>query len=121
MACPTHAFFFTHLRGLGDGDMTARVGGEIRQFLAGFYADDGLVQSRCPVMLQTLLCLRTNVSKMKIIGCVPGRIRTYQTRETYIEWMEGHAESGQWKRRRVGCDVCGEDLAAPLLRSHLEA
>ena len=34
--------------------------------------------------------------------------------------MEGHAEVGKWKSLRVGCNVCGEDLAAPLLRSHLE-
>ena len=34
--------------------------------------------------------------------------------------MEGHAEVGKWKNLRVGCDVCGEDLAAPSLRSHLK-
>ena len=26
----------------------------------------------------------------------------------------------KWKALRVGCDVCGEDLAAPSLQSHLE-
>ena len=34
--------------------------------------------------------------------------------------MEGHAELGQWKHQRVGCNVCGKDLAAASLRSHLE-
>ena len=34
--------------------------------------------------------------------------------------MEGHAEVGKWKALRMGCDVCGKDLAASSLRSHLE-
>ena len=34
--------------------------------------------------------------------------------------MEGHAELGIWKNLRVGWDVCGEDLAASSLQSHLE-
>ena len=64
--------------------MTVGVGEEIRQFLATFYADDGLVQSRDPVRLQALLDtlvslfervgLRTNVSKTKTMVCIPGRI-----------------------------------------------
>ena len=105
--------------------MTAKAGEGIPQFLAAFYANDGLVQSRCPVRLQTSLGtlvslfkrvgLRTNVSKTKTMMCVLGRIRTCQSRETYTERMEGHAEVGQWKHQRVGCDVCGEDLAAPSL------
>ena len=61
------------LRTLDNGAMTVGVGEEIRQFLAAFYADDGLVQSRDLVRLQasldTLVALfkrvglRTNVSK----------------------------------------------------------
>ena len=38
-------------RTLGDGAMTIGVGEEIRQFLASFYADDGLVRSRDLVRL----------------------------------------------------------------------
>ena len=66
--------------------MTVGVGEEIRQFLAAFYADDGLVQSRDPARLQASLDtlvslfervgLRTNVSKTKTMVCIPGRIRT---------------------------------------------
>ena len=69
------------------------VGEEIRQFLAAFYADDRLVQSRDPARLQALLdtlvslfeCvgLLTNVSKTKTIVCIPGRIRTCQSQATY--------------------------------------
>ena len=38
-------------RTLGDGAMTVRVGKEIRQVLAAFYADDRLVQLRDPARL----------------------------------------------------------------------
>ena len=100
---------------LGNGAMIAGVREEIRQFLVVFYANDGLLQLRCPIRLQTSLDtlvslfehvgLRTNVSKTKTMVCVPGRIRTCQSREMYTERMEGHAELGQWKHQRVGCDV----------------
>ena len=110
--------------------MTVGVREEIRQFLAAFYADDGLVQLRDPARLQALLDilislfkrvgLQTNVSKTKTMVCIPGRGRTCQSQETYTERMEGHAEVGKWKALRVGCDVCGEDLTASWLQSHLE-
>ena len=74
---------------VGSGAMTVGVGEEIRQFLAAFYADNGLVQSRDPVRLQasldTLVALfervglRTNVSKTKTMVCIPGHIRTCQS------------------------------------------
>ena len=38
-------------RTLGNGAVVVGVGEEIRQFLAAFYADDGLVQSSDPVRL----------------------------------------------------------------------
>ena len=73
-------------RVLCDRAMTAGVGEEIRKFLMVFYADNGLVQARGPVLLQTLLDTlvsllehvinRTNVSKTKKMVCVPWRIRT---------------------------------------------
>ena len=101
-----------------------------RWSLAAFYADDGLVQLRDPARLQALLDtlvalfervgLRTNVSKMKTIVCIPGRICTCQSQETYTERMDGHAEVGKRKALRVGCDVCGKDLTASSLQSHLE-
>ena len=40
---------------LGAGAMLTSIREEIRRFLAAFCADDGLVQSRCPVQLQLLL------------------------------------------------------------------
>ena len=62
--------------------------------------------------------LRTYVSKTKTMVCVLGRIKICQSRETYTEQMEGHAEVGRWKNQGVGCNVYAEELAAPLLRLH---
>ena len=64
--------------------------------------------------------LRSNTSKRKTMVCVPDRIRTCHSREVYNKRMEGHAVVGKWKSRRVECDMCGKDLAASSLRSHLE-
>ena len=101
---------------LGTGTMIAGVGEEIRQFLATFYADDGLVQLRCPVRLQTSLDtlvslfervdLRTNVSKTKTMVCVPGRIRTCQTWERYTQQIEG--------QKVLAADAASHALALPL-------
>ena len=112
-------------RTIGDGAMTVRVSEEIRQFLAALYADNGLVQSRDPARLQASLdtlvalfervVLRTNVLKTKTMVYILGRIRTCQSHATYTERVEGHAEVGNWENLRVGCDVCGEDLAASSL------
>ena len=117
-------------RTIGDGAMTVGISEEIRSFLAVFYADDGLIQSGDPARLQTLLDtlvslfervgLRTNTSKTKTMVCVPGRIRIYQSREVYNERMEDHAVVGKWKSRREECNMCGKELAASSLRSHLE-
>ena len=52
--------------------------------------------------------------------CIPGRIRTCQSQAMYTERMEGRVEVGKQKAHCVGCTVCGKDLAAPSLRSHLE-
>ena len=99
-------------------------------FPAAFYADNGLIQSRDPARLQTSLDtlvslfervgLRTNTSKTKTMVCVPGRIRTCQSREVYNERMEGHTVMRKWKSPRVECNMCGKELAASSLRSHLE-
>ena len=74
-----------------------------------------MVQSRDPVRIQasldTLVALfervglRTNISKTKMMVCIPGRIRICQSQATYTERMEGHVEVGKWKSLRVGCDV----------------
>ena len=92
-------------RTIGDGAMAAGIGEEIRSFLAAFYADDGLIQSRDPARLQTSLdtlvslfervSLRTNTSKTKTMVWVPGRIRTCHSRQVYNERIEGHVVVGK--------------------------
>ena len=62
---------------------------QLQNFLSIFYADNGLIQARCPERLQssfTILVklfehvgLRTNTSKTKAMVCVPGRIGTCLT------------------------------------------
>ena len=65
----------------GDEVAASGIGVEIRSFLAAFFADDGLVQSRDPVFLQhsfdilidlfERVGLRTNTTKTKVMVCVP--------------------------------------------------
>ena len=64
--------------------------------------------------------LLTNVSKIKMMVCVLGRIRTCQTWETYNNRMDGNANLGQWRHQRVECNVCGKDLTGTLLQLHLK-
>ena len=55
----------------------------MRGFLAAFYTNDGLIQSRSPVLLQSSfdiligpfdrVGLKTNTTKTKVMVCVPGR------------------------------------------------
>ena len=114
------------------GDDAARlgVGVEIRNFLAIFYADNGLIQARYPERLQssfTILVelfervgLRINTSKTKVMVCVPGQIRTHLTEGVYNNSREGLISRDNWLNHRVECDICKKDLAASSLTSHLE-
>ena len=102
----------------------------VRMFLPGFYADDGLLQSRCPTMLQdsfnSLVALfervglKTNTSKTKAMVCVPGKIRTRLLKEVYTNARVGLKGKTGWKGASVACDHCGKSVATGLLRSHLE-
>ena len=69
---------------MGDEAACSGIGAEIRSFLAAFYVDDGLIQSRDPVLLQTSfnilielferVGLRINTTKIVAMVCVPGKI-----------------------------------------------
>jgi hypothetical protein len=110
----------------------ARLGyGEaVRRFLAIFYANDGYVAARCPRELQTSMDilvglfervgLRTNTSKTKVMICVPGKIRTCLSGDVYNNSRAGLMARDEWHHRRVECDICGENLSAASLTSHLE-
>ena len=74
-------------------------GEELRKILTIFYADDALLASRDPALLQEALDvmvalfervgLRTNTAKTKVMICVPGKIRTRHTSAVYNNSREG--------------------------------
>ena len=105
---------------LGDDVMTTRIGEEIRSFLAVFYADDGLLQSRDPVRLQAApdnlvdlferAGLKTNTKKTQAMVCIPGKVRTCQSQEVYNARMIGEGENECYRSRCMRCDICGDEL-----------
>ena len=102
---------------------------DIRRLLACFYADDGLVLSREPAMLQRAfdiltglfdrVGLRTNTKKTEVMIMLPGKIRTCLSADAYRAWMDAKFREG-WKGGEVDCDICGTTLKEVLLRKHLE-
>ena len=101
-----------------------------RLFLALFYADDGYIASRNPVLLDRALGilsglfkrvgLATNTDKTKTVICVPGKIWTRLSSSAYFRRFGGFQTAAGWAARRVECDVCGANLAASSLPGHLE-
>ena len=79
----------------------------IREFLAAFYADDGLVQSRCPERLQRAFdvliglfdCvgLKMNTMKTKAMVCVPGKIQSRMLNEVYNNTRIGLTDCAAWQ------------------------
>jgi hypothetical protein len=114
------------------GDEVARdgVGEAVRLFIALFYVDDGWIASRDPEQLQhsfgiliglfERVGLFTNVDKTKAMICIPGRIRTKLSTEVYERSRFGFCTAKAWESRRVECDICGANLSASSLSSHLE-
>ena len=115
---------------LGEDAARSGVGEEIRNFLVAFYADDGLIQARCPERLQAAfdiliglferVGLVTNTRKTKAMVCIPGRIRTRLTDDVYNNSRVGLMSREDWNRRRVECDICQQEVSAESLTSHLE-
>ena len=91
---------------LGDEAAHSGIGDEVRRFLAAFYADDGLIQSRDPVLLQSSfdiliglfdrVGLKTNTTKTKAMVCVLGKIRVPHTRDVYNNCREGLINWSDW-------------------------
>ena len=115
---------------LGDEVAASGVGERIRQFLVAFYADDGLVQSSNPTVLQKSfdmlialferVGLVTNTSKTKTMVCIPGRIRTRLPEDVYATNREGLHSRADWKKREVKCHICDRQMSAASLNNHLE-
>ena len=51
--------------------------------------------------------------------CLPGKVRTCQSKEVYNARVVGEGENERYAGRRVTCDICGNELSARSLRSHL--
>jgi hypothetical protein len=115
---------------IGDNAMRKGIGDDVANWLVAFYIDNGLVASRDPVWLQSSfdilvslferIQLYTNVSKTKVMTCVPGRIREGYTEEEYMLHRSGAETAANRKRCRVVCQICGASLQAGSLVSHLE-
>jgi hypothetical protein len=59
--------------------------------------------------------LKTNVTKTKVMTCLPGKIQVAKTEEEYAAQQTGNTTA--MKRRQVDCEVCGVSLAAKSRRS----
>jgi hypothetical protein len=95
--------------------------------VVAFFVNNGLVVARCPEWLQssfTILVnlfehigLWINVAKMKVMTCLPGKIRVCvcvtRTEEEYATQQTGSATT--MKHWRIDCKVCGISLAAESL------
>ena len=102
----------------------------MREVLAIFYADDGMIASRLPVPLQRAMDklvelfervgLRTNTKKLQTMICVPGSIRTRLTSQSYTRSREGLHSRRDEARRKVACNICGVKVAAASLDKHLQ-
>ena len=98
------------------------IGEEVWRFLVAFYADDGLIQSRYSVLLQSsfvilislfdLLGLKTNTTKTKGIVCVPRKIWVPLTMEIYNNLREGLISWSDWQHCSVQCETCGVYMLA---------
>ena len=101
---------------------------DIRNLVACFYADDGLVAARDADTLQKAfdiltglfdrVGLRTNTTKTEVMICVAGRIRTPLDQDAYEARMSD-LHRAERKGRKVEFPTCGETLAVGSLRSHL--
>ena len=94
---------------LGEKAALEGIGQSLATLMAAFYADDGIIQSRCPHRLQYAVNklvalfervgLRTNTSKTKAMTCIPGKIRVPLCRDVYDNQRQGLASVSTWRKR----------------------
>ncbi len=94
-----------------------------------FYIDNGLIAGRDSDWLQSSfnllvslfkhIKLYTNAAKMKVLACIPGRIREGYIEEEYTQHRTGVETATNRKRFRVDCQICGVSLQAGYLQDHL--
>ena len=115
---------------LGDDAVQKDIGEEVRRVLSAFYADDGLIQSRNPVLLQISfdiliglfdrVGLKTNTAKKKGMVGVLGKIQEPLTTDVYNNCREGLINQSDWQHRHVQCETCGVYMSAWSLKTHME-
>jgi hypothetical protein len=98
-------------------------------FFAIFYIDDAFFASRDAGFLQCALTLlvnlfervglQANISKMYMLVCTPGRIRTQLPSESYRRMQTGWVTASKWNSCDVECHQCGKELKASSLGRHL--
>ena len=101
---------------------------DVRQIVACFYSDDGLIAARDPSTLQKAVDalvaifervgLKTNTEKTEAMTFVTGRILTPLTKEAYQARMSDF-QGEEKKGRRVSCHVCKKEMVVESLKSHL--
>ena len=104
---------------------------EVGLIVALLYADKAYIASTSRHILQDSMDiltdlfgrvgLRTNTEKTKVMTCVNEKIRLRQSEEVYCNQREGFHTERDWRNRRMDCDVCGMELSAQSLQSHLES
>ena len=109
-----------------DGKLAARV----EALFAIFYVDDGYIASKDAEFLQEALnipvetikhvSLVTNMKKMQVMVCTPGKIRVQLLVDSYQRLREGVTTEEEGKRAVV-CHMCKDTLQARSLRLHLES
>ena len=92
----------------------------IHMLMAIVYDDNPLLASRDPKLLQEMLDiiiglfervgLQTNTTKMKVMICVPGELRTHHPNITYNCIQEGLVVSSDMQTRNMDCDICCHTL-----------
>jgi hypothetical protein len=114
---------------LPGADATPGIGGQIRDFIACFYADDGLVGARDADWLQhsfgvltghfARLGLECNTRKTETMTCLPGAIPHPMSDDATRRRQEGHGDTfRERQRRRVECSICGVAIAQGSLAIH---
>ena len=106
------------------------LGEEIRQLLATFYADNGMIQSMDPVFLQSsfdiliglseCVGLWMNTTKTKVMVCVPRKIRTHISNHVNNNMRGGLITHADWRKHQVQHEECGVHMASSFLPSHRE-
>jgi Reverse transcriptase (RNA-dependent DNA polymerase) len=114
---------------LPGSEATTGLGGRIRDFIACFYADDGMVGARDADWLEhsfgvlvgffARMGLECNTRKTEAMTCLPGYIAQPRSEVAVRRRQEGQGDSFRERRRqRVECELCGVALAQGSLNHH---